>query len=165
MRKITLSEYNAIPEDYRGIWTVERWDLPDWAEIRERHIGKRTMMVNDNGTCLLVEGMGFEIVDDSTWKKPGEVRREIGSLYLKFYSGLGREPHYADCVIRWRDTLETEEARIALAMDSYTEKDEEIFFYCDSLDDLKSLADKGKEDFTVTGCLGFGIYEELLQTT
>ena len=25
MRKITLSEYNAIPENYRGIWTVERW--------------------------------------------------------------------------------------------------------------------------------------------
>ena len=86
MRKITLSEYNAIPEDYRGIWTVERWDLPDWAEIREKHIGKRTMMVYDNGTCLLVEGMGFEIVDDSTWKKPGEVRLEIGGLYLKFYS-------------------------------------------------------------------------------
>lgn len=45
MRKITLSEYNAIPENYRGIWTIERWDLPDWAEIRKRHIGKRTMMV------------------------------------------------------------------------------------------------------------------------
>ena len=42
-----LSEYNAIPENYRGIWIVERWDLPDWAEIREKHIGKRTMMVND----------------------------------------------------------------------------------------------------------------------
>ena len=70
MKKIILSEYNAIPENYRGIWTVERWDLPDWAEIREKHIGKRTMMVNDNGTCLLVEGIGFEIVDDSTWKKP-----------------------------------------------------------------------------------------------
>ena len=56
MRKITLSEYNAIPEDYRGIWTVERWDLPDWAEIREKHIGKRTMMVNDNGTCLTEHG-------------------------------------------------------------------------------------------------------------
>ena len=55
MRKITLSEYNAIPENYRGIWTVERWDLPDWAEIRKRHIGKRTMMVYDKGTCLLVE--------------------------------------------------------------------------------------------------------------
>ena len=165
MRKITLSGYNAIPEDYRGIWTVERWDLPDWAEIRERHIGKRTMMVNDNGTCLLVEGMGFEIVDDSTWKKPGEVRREIGSLYLKFYSGQGREPHYADCVIRWRDTLETEEVRIALSMDSDTKMDDEIFYYCNGVDDLKSLEDKSMEDFTIAECLGFGIYEELLQTT
>ena len=165
MRKITLSEYNAIPEDYRGIWTVERWDLPDWADLREKHIGKRTMMAYDNGTCLLVEGMGFEIVDDSSWKKTDEVRQEIGCHYLKFYSGQGRDPHYADCVIRWRDTLETEEARIALAMDSDTEKDDEIFFYCNGLDDLKSLADKGGEDFTVAGCLGFGIYEELLQTT
>ena len=60
MRKITLSEYNSIPEDYRGIWTVERWDLPDWAELRKKHIGKRTMMVYDKGTCLLVEGTGFE---------------------------------------------------------------------------------------------------------
>lgn len=86
MRKITLSEYNAIPEDYRGIWTVERWDLPDWADLREKHIGKRTMMAYDNGTCLLVEGMGFEIVDDSSWKKTDEVRQEIGCHYLKFYS-------------------------------------------------------------------------------
>lgn len=77
MRKITLSEYNAIPENYRGIWTVERWDLSDWAEIRKRHIGKRTMMVYDKGTCLLVEGIGFEIVDDSGWKKPDEIRKDI----------------------------------------------------------------------------------------
>lgn len=165
MRKITLSEYNAIPEDSRGIWNVGRRDLPDWAKSRERFMGKRTMTVYDNGTCLPVEGTGFEIVDDSSWKKPDEVRQEIDGRYLKFHSGQGREPHYADCVIRWRDTLETEEVRIALAMDSDTEKDDEIFFYCDSLDDLKSLADKGREDFTVAGCIGFGIYEELLQTT
>ena len=160
-----MSEYNAIPEDSRGIWNVGRRDLPDWAKSRERFMGKRTMTVYDNGTCLPVEGTGFEIVDDSSWKKPDEVRQEIDGRYLKFHSGQGREPHYADCVIRWRDTLETEEVRIALAMDSDTEKDDEIFFYCDSLDDLKSLADKGREDFTVAGCIGFGIYEELLQTT
>ena len=75
MRKITLSEYNSILEDYRGIWTVERPDLPDWAEIRERHMGKRTMMVYDKGTCLLVEGFGFEIVVDSSWKKPDEAKK------------------------------------------------------------------------------------------
>lgn len=165
MRKITLSEYNSIPKDYRGIWTVERWDLPNWAEIREKHMGKRTMMVYDKGTCLLVEGLGFEIVDDSTWKKSDEVKKKISGLYLKFYSEQGREPHYADCTIRWYDTLETEEVKIALAMDSDNEKDDEIFFYCDSINDLKSLADKGKEDFTIAGCSGFGIYEELLQTT
>lgn len=162
MRKITLSEYNSIPEDYRGIWTVERWDLPNWAEIRERHMGKRTMMVYDKGTCLLVEGLGFEIVDDSAWKKPDEVKKEISDLYLKFYSEQGREPDYADCIIRWSDTLETVEMTIALSMDSNTEKDDEIFFYCNSLEDLKSLADKGMEDFTITGCLGFGMYGEFL---
>ncbi len=164
MRKITLSEYNAIPEDYRGIWTVERWDLPNWAEIREKHIGKRTMMVYDNGTCLLVEGIGFEIVDDTSWKKPDEVRKEIGSRYLKYGSETGHEPHYADCVIRWNDTLETVEVRIALNVDSFQGKDDEIFFYCNGLNDLKSMTDKGIEDFTVTGCVGFGIYEDLLQT-
>ena len=165
MRKITLSEYNAIPEDYRGIWTVERWDLPNWAELREKHMGKRTMMVYGNGICLLVEGLGFEIVDDSSWKKLDDVKREIGHHYLKFYSEQGHEPHYADCIIRWRDTLETVEVRIALAMDSDTEKDDEIFYYCNGLDALKSLADKSMEDFTIAECIGFGIYEELLQTT
>lgn len=74
MRKITLSEYNAIPEDYRGIWTVERWDLPDWAEIREKHIGKRTMMVNAGiyGSRL------------SGWR--GTLRRRFdGSVRLTFF--------------------------------------------------------------------------------
>ncbi len=162
MRKITLSEYNAIPEDYRGIWTVERWDIPNWAEMRKKHMGKRTMMVYDNGTCLLVEGMGFEIVDDSSWKKPDEVRMEIGNRYLKYYSETGHEPHYADCLIRWNDTLETIEVRIALSVDSDTDKDNEIFYYCDSLNDLKALADKSGEDFIVAECIGFGVYEDLL---
>lgn len=165
MRKITLSEYNSIPKDFRGIWTVERWDMPNWAEIREKYMGKRTMMVYDKGTCLLVEGIGFEIVDDSAWKKPDEVKTEIGGHYLQFYNEQGSEPHYADCIIRWCDTLETEEVRIALAIDSDNEHGDEIFFYCDSINDLKSLTNKGKEDFTIAGCIGFGIYEELLQTT
>ena len=50
MKKITLSEYNSISEAYRGVWTTERWDIPDWAEMRKKHIGKRTMMVYDNGS-------------------------------------------------------------------------------------------------------------------
>ena len=34
-----------------------------------------------------------------------------------------------------------------LAMDADTEKDDEIFFYCDSLNDMKSMADKGRGRF------------------
>ena len=165
MKRMTLSEYLAVPENYRGVWTTERWDIPDWENLRKSHMGKRTLMVYDKGTCLLVEGLSLEIVDDSSWKKPEEVRKEIGGRYLEYYTKKGHDPHYADCMIRWNDTLETTGARIALTMDTGTEKDDEIFFYCDSLENLKSLADKGKEDFIIAGCIGFGIYEELLQTT
>ena len=163
MRKITLSEYNAIPENYRGIWTVERWDLPDWAELRKKYIGKRTMMVYDKGTCLLVEGIGFEIVDDSGWKKPDEIRKDIDMLYQEFCNMCKCEPHYADCIIRWQDTLDTLETRIALSMDSDTEWDEEIFYYCNSRNELKSLTEKGCSDFVIADCFGFGMYEKPMQ--
>ena len=38
MKKITLSEYNSISEAYRGVWTTERWDIPDWAEMRKKRV-------------------------------------------------------------------------------------------------------------------------------
>lgn len=82
MKKITLSEYNSISEAYRGVWTTERWDIPDWAEMRKKHIGKRTMMVYDNGTCLLVEGLSFEIVDDSSWKSRMRSERKSEAIIL-----------------------------------------------------------------------------------
>lgn len=62
MKTITLTEYNALHKDFRGIWNTERWDLPNWAEMRESHMGKRTMLHYDNGTCLLIEGINFEII-------------------------------------------------------------------------------------------------------
>jgi hypothetical protein len=63
MRQITIAEYNAIHTDFRGIWTTERDDWPDWPEIRHKYIGKRTMMAGDGKCTLLVEGLGFEIVE------------------------------------------------------------------------------------------------------
>ena len=39
----------------RQVWTTERWDIPDWETRRKSHMGKRTLMVYDRGTCLLVE--------------------------------------------------------------------------------------------------------------
>jgi len=66
LRQVTLKEYNSLSGDYRGIWTTERWDITDWAAKREKYVGMRTMTVNEDGqTVLLVEGLHFEIVDDS----------------------------------------------------------------------------------------------------
>lgn len=81
---MTLSEYLAVPENYRGVWTTERWDIPDWENLRKSHMGKRTLMVYDRGTCLLVEGLSLEIVDDSSWKKPEEIKKEIREKYQEY---------------------------------------------------------------------------------
>ena len=114
MKRMTLSEYLAVPENYRGVWTTERWDIPDWVNLRKKHMGKRTLMVYDKGTCLLVEGLSLEIVDDSSWKKPEEIKKEIREKYQDYRTEKGHEPHFLECIIRWNDTLETLETRIPI---------------------------------------------------
>lgn len=64
MITITLADYLSLPKDDRGLWTAERDDLSNWPKIRDKYMGKRTMLHYDNGvTTLLVEGVGFEIVE------------------------------------------------------------------------------------------------------
>lgn len=59
MFEITLKEYNAIHQDYRGVWSTERTDLPEWESVRDQYMGKRTLM---RGGALLVEDLNFRIV-------------------------------------------------------------------------------------------------------
>ena len=64
----------------------------------QEYMGKRTLMTNvDGATCLVVEGLSLEIIDDTDWKKPDAVRKEISRKCLKFFTERGIEPHYADC--------------------------------------------------------------------
>lgn len=74
--------------------------------------------------------------------------------FKEFVKTYGRKPELAECEIIWKDSLNTEDVNIALT-DIPEEYDNTIFFYCKSLSDLKSLADYGKEDFIVTGCINF----------
>ncbi len=61
MIRMTLSEYLRKPKDYRGEWTTERWDIPNWEEERKKYMGKRTLMTNiDGATCLVIEGLSLE---------------------------------------------------------------------------------------------------------
>jgi hypothetical protein len=62
LEKITKADWDAIHPDLKGIWTAERTDWPDWAEVRYQYIGRRTL-IQHNG--LLVEGISFEIVEDA----------------------------------------------------------------------------------------------------
>lgn len=40
MIRMTLSEYLRKPKDYRGEWTTERWDIPNWKEERKKYMGQ-----------------------------------------------------------------------------------------------------------------------------
>ena len=54
-----------------------------------------------NSYYKLVEGLSLEIVDDSAWKKPEEIKKEIREKYQEYRTEKGREPHFLECIIRW----------------------------------------------------------------
>lgn len=58
MQVLTQAEWDAIHPDYKGVWTTERTDLPDWSAVRSQYIGKRTLMRMGS---LWVEGISFQI--------------------------------------------------------------------------------------------------------
>lgn len=63
MKTITLRDYNRISSDFRGIWNTERDDQPNWAQDRDKYMGKRTMMAGDGSCSLLIEGLSFRITE------------------------------------------------------------------------------------------------------
>lgn len=69
---VSESEYDGYPDSYKGVWDVERWDIADWESKREKYIGKRTIMppfALFGHTCLMIEGIGMEIVSDEKFNK------------------------------------------------------------------------------------------------
>lgn len=57
---ITWADYKATHKDFKGIMDVERPDLPDQESARD-NMGRRSLMVYDQGTCLAIEGRGLVI--------------------------------------------------------------------------------------------------------
>ena len=66
-------------------------------------------------------------------------------------------PMYAQCEIVWKKDDDyyayPTPATIKLSSDIDDATDEKIFFYCNSIEALKSLAEFGTEDFVITDCI------------
>ncbi|MGI2227703.1 hypothetical protein [Shewanella frigidimarina] len=57
----TLEQYEK--QQSIGVWTTERYDIEDWPDIRQKFMGKRTMMQREVGkTRLLIEDIHFTII-------------------------------------------------------------------------------------------------------
>lgn len=85
-----------------------------------------------------------------------KTKKIIRDKFKRFIDRNGEEPYCVNCRIVWKDTNDYHDVKIQLSADVDNE-DDDIFFYCDSLDDLLSLVDFGGEDFVVTECFEFEI--------
>lgn len=84
-----------------------------------------------------------------------EIQNEIDTKFSEFVNENRKEPEIANCCIAWKDGESGYDVKIQLSADSNPDEEDDIFFYCDSLNDLKSLATFGVEDFIVTECYSF----------
>ena len=88
-----------------------------------------------------------------------EIQVEMQKKFDVFVKENGEEPHYANCHIVWKDTNDNYDVKIQLSND--TGEEDDIFFYCNSLNGLKSLATFGGEDFIVTE---INCFEQILES-
>ena len=57
MEQISKKDFDAIPNDYKGVWHAYSDSHPEW-------LGKRVAFLPGHGTTLFIEGVSFEIVDE-----------------------------------------------------------------------------------------------------
>ena len=83
------------------------------------------------------------------------ITKEIDEAYSEYLSEHREEPNVAYVYVRWNG--EEDEFVETIAVNGVDEMpDEEILFYCNSVEGLKSLTSEGSaEDFTVTGFISF----------
>jgi len=87
---------------------------------------------------------------------PDDVKRNIDRLYQEFKSYSDTEPDYANCRIVYKDDGNDLNVKFSLkADDKAAAMDESIFYHCDRISDLKSLAEYSCGDFILVECFRF----------
>ncbi len=82
-----------------------------------------------------------------------ELNNKIDTLFNEYLTINDCEPQYAQCAVRYLDDGAEFECAISLTADDSGEEEDNAFFYCDSLAELKSLTDNGGAEFIITDCL------------
>jgi len=86
---------------------------------------------------------------------PGDVVTQMASAYYSHLDHTGNYPEYAKCLIQYKDNDDTVIEKFKLD-NGTTDEDDDVFYFCSSIEDLKGLADPdGSEDFFITEFLGF----------
>ena len=76
------------------------------------------------------------------------MKEQINQMYADFMAENNVEPRYAGVTIQFLDDGTLLDVTIKL-YSSVGADDDDIFYYCDSLNDLLSLTEQGVEDFVI----------------
>lgn len=76
-------------------------------------------------------------------------QQNIENLFSTYMNEHSEEPHYASCCIKYLDNSPRCDVTIKLNTE-LDPKDDLLFYYCNSLNDLKSLCEFGSGDFILT---------------
>lgn len=79
----------------------------------------------------------------------------IKDQYIEYVKDNSDLPQYAHCEIAFKEDPKTEEVIIKMAPDVNESEDDNIFYNCDSLNDLLSLCNEGSQDFKIVGFIKF----------
>lgn len=104
-----------------------------------------------------VSGAGIVdfILDSFSMREAGFIQENMEKGFKIFVRNNGCKPDYAVCVIVWNDGSIYPEVNIRLSQTVDPATDDNIFFYCDGLKELKSLVFPGGEDFCIADILYF----------
>ena len=84
-----------------------------------------------------------------------ELKNKMDTLFNEYLKSNRCEPQYAQYRVQSLDNGVEFDCNIRLSADDAEDDDDNAFFYCNSLGNLKSLTDKGCEEFIVIDCSGF----------
>lgn len=83
------------------------------------------------------------------------VKKDIDSMFFKFVKKNGKEPEYVECQIVWKDTGDDQRTTIKLSLSINDDDNDNVFYYCNGIESLKSLVEYGVGEFIVIDCWSF----------